>query len=311
MKKLLAVILILCLAFCFACGKKDKTDDSTTGSPSTDTSDTGSGGTNADTQSGDQPSGDNGGSPSGDSQGAGSGDQPSGNTQPDSDLQPLSWTDRIFTGTFTDETVTKDPLVILTVYLPKVSANDDIELYYQGRLDRVKEQAQTTYLDLGRGNYQFASQGIGIFTPITVELGYQVVRNDGKLFSVVRDIYENTGGAHPSITLAAETFRVSDGALMVFSDLFTVSYDDAVARIKPLVEKQMDERIAQYGAEYYFDNAKSDLFNMWDRTDWYITDDTLVLIWQTYAISPYVAGVQEYAIPLREIADIVDAQWIN
>jgi hypothetical protein len=35
------------------------------------------------------------------------------------------------------------------------------------------------------------------------------------------------------------------------------------------------------------------------------------MIWQTYAISPYVSGVQEFVIPLSQIADIVDAQWIS
>lgn len=294
MKKLLAVILILCLALSFGCGKKDKQSDTpdTPDNPSTDV------------PTPDKPSSDpNAPAPSGPDTG-----DPS--VTPGK-AQPLEWTDRIFTGTFTDEAVTKDALVLLTVYLPKVSGSDDIELYYQGRLDKVKQQAQTTYLDLGRGNYQFASQGIGIFTPVTVELGYKVLRNDGKLFSVRREVYENTGGAHPLITLACETFRVSDGALMIFSDLFSVDLDTATAAIKPLVEEQMDKKIKEFGAEYFYDNAKENLLDMWDKGDWYLTEDSLVMIWQTYAISPYVSGVQEFVIPLGQIADIVDAQWIS
>ena len=292
MKKLLAVILVLCLALSFGCGKKDKQSDtpSAPDNPSTDT------------PAPDKPAPD---APNPSDPGS---DTPS--VTPDK-TQPLEWTDRIFTGTFTDEAVTKDALVLLTVYLPKVSDCDEIELYYQGRLDKVKQQAQTTYLDLGRGNYQFASQGIGIFSPVTVELGYKVLRNDGKLFSVRREVYENTGGAHPLITLACETFRVSDGALMIFSDLFSVDYDAATAAIKPIVEKQMDKKIKEFGAEYFYDNAKENLLDMWDKGDWYLTEDSLVMIWQTYAISPYVSGVQEFVIPLSRIADIVDAQWIS
>lgn len=293
MKKLLAVILVLCLALSFGCGKKDKQSDtpSIPDNPSTDT-----------------PAPDKPAPNTPNPTGPDTGDNPS--VTPDK-AQPLEWTDRIFTGTFTDETVTKDALVLLTVYLPKVSGSDDIELYYQGRLDKVKQQAQTTYLDLGRGNYQFASQGIGIFSPVTVELGYKVLRNDGKLFSVRREVYENTGGAHPLITLACETFRVSDGALMIFSDLFSVDLDAATAAIKPLVEEQMDKKIKEFGAEYFYDNAKENLLDMWDKGDWYLTEDSLVMIWQTYAISPYVSGVQEFVIPLSRIADIVDAQWIS
>ena len=296
MKKLLPIILILCLALSFGCGKKDKP----TNTP--DTPD----GPSSDVPTPDKPTPDTP-KPTPGSSGSET-DSPS--VTPDK-AQPLEWTDRIFTGTFTDEAVTKDALVLLTVYLPKVSGCDEIEMYYQGRLDKIKQQAQTTYLDLGRGNYQFASQGIGIFTPVTVELGYRVLRNDGKLFSVRREIYENTGGAHPLITLACETFRVSDGALMIFSDLFSVDYDAATAALKPIVEEQMDKKVKEFGAEYFYDNAKENLLDMWDKSDWYITDDALVMVWQTYAISPYVAGVQEFMIPLTRIADIVDAQWIS
>jgi hypothetical protein len=164
---------------------------------------------------------------------------------------------------------------------------------------------------LGKGNYTFASQGIGIFSPVTVELGYKVLRNDGKLFSVRRDIYENTGGAHPGYSLACETFRVSDGALMIFSDLFKVDFGTAIAKLKPMIEEQMDKKIKEHGVDYYYDNAKENLLDMWNKSDWYLTDDSLVMVWQTYAISPYVAGVQEFAIPLSQIADIVDAQWIS
>ena len=307
MKKLISLILILilCLSLAAACGKKTDT-------PDPDPSPDGSQQQDPDGSQQQDPDGGKQGEQSGeDSGGESSGTPDGGGTASDPEAQPLSWTDRIFTGTFTDESVTKDPLVMLTVYLPKVSGNDDIELYYQGRLDSIKQQAQTTYLDLGRGNYQFASQDIGIFSPVTVEIGYHVLRNDGRLFSVRREVYENTGGAHPSITLQSETFRVSDGAMMVFSDLFTVSYDDAVAKIRPMIEDQMDKRIKEYGSEYYFDDAKSQLFAMWDKSDWYLTDDSLVMYWQTYAISPYVAGVQEFSIPLSELADIIDAIWIS
>lgn len=294
MKKLLCICLILCFGLLCACGENSS-------APST-----------PDNNQSEQSNGQNTPPVSGSSQQS---SQSSNNGQSQDPApqgpKPLEWSDHIFTGTFTDENLTKDALVILSVYLPKVRSNEGIELYYQSKLERIKEQAQSTYLDLARGNYTFASQGIGIFAPVVVEYGYKVVRNDGKLFSVNRDIYENTGGAHPSITLAYETFRVSDGALMIFSDMFTVPYDEVIKRLQPMIEAQMDEKIKEYGVEYYFENAKKDLFDMWDKHDWCITDDHLVMCWQTYAISPYVAGVQEFFIPLDSIADIMDAQWIS
>ena len=289
MKKLVSLLVALCLLALCACSNKDGGDDI----PASGGDQTPDGGTS---QGGSITPPDGGSTPV------------TPNTPDTPDLPdkaaPLEWSDRVFSGTFTDETLTKDPLVMLTVYLPTVKGNDDIELYYQGQLDRMKELAQTTYLDLARGNYQFASQGIGIFSPVTVELGYKVLYNDGRYFSVRRDIYENTGGAHPSLVLKSETFRLSDGALMVFSDMFKVSYDEAIAELRPIIEQQMDEKTKEHGSEYYYAKAKEELFAMWDKTDWYLTEDHLVMYWQTYAISPYVAGIQEFFIPIESIADI-------
>ena len=296
MKKLLCICLILCLGILCACGD----DKAAANTPDNEQLQQNSGQNNSNGSNKDQ----NTAVPPDNSQ----------NKEPDPSAKeplPLEWSDHVFTGTFSDETLTKDPLVLLTVNLPRVTAAEDIELYYQNKLDRIKEQAQTTYLDLARGNYTFAREGIGIFAPVVVEHDYKVVRNDGKLFSVYREIYENTGGAHPSITLAFETFRVSDGARMIFSDMFTVPYEEIIKKLQPLIEEQMDKNIKEYGAEYYFENAKNDLFDMWDKNDWCITDDQLIMCWQTYAISPYVAGVQEFYIPLDSVADIIDAQWIS
>ncbi len=224
----------------------------------------------------------------------------------------LKWSDYVFKGNFTDENLTSAALVTLNITLPKVEGNADITLYYDNVIDRLKESAQTYYLDIARGNYELAQDGIGIFTPVVIETSYQVVRNDGVLFSVVRESYENTGGAHPIGAKLSDVFRVSDGARLLFQDVFTVTYEEAVAKLTPIIHKQMDEFTAANGLDNaYYENAKQELFSMWDANDFYLTDESLVLIWQAYAIAPYAAGIQEFSVPLADIADIVDAQWIT
>ena len=224
----------------------------------------------------------------------------------------LKWSDYVFKGNYTDENLTSAALVTLNITLPKVEGNEDITLYYDNVIDRLKESAQTYYLDIARGNYDLAQDGIGIFTPVVIETSYQVVRNDGVLFSVVRESYENTGGAHPMGAKLGDVFRVADGAKLLFEDVFTVTYDEAVAKLTPIIHKQMDDFTAANGLDNaYYENAKQELFSMWETDDFYLTDESLVLIWQAYSIAPYAAGIQEFSIPLADIADIVDAQWIT
>ena len=223
----------------------------------------------------------------------------------------LKWSDYVFKGTYTDDTLTSAALVSLTVTLPKVPASADITMYFENLVDRLKESAQTYYLDIARSNYQMAHDGIGIFTPVVLETTYKVSRNDGVLFSVVRDTYENTGGAHPSGARFCDVFRVSDGAKLIFEDVFTVDIEQAKAKLTPFIHTQMDAFSASIGGDAYYENAKTELFNMWENDDFYLTDDSLVLVWQTYSLAPHAAGIQEFSIPFSYISDIIDAQWIT
>ena len=235
-------------------------------------------------------------------------EKPETNVNPDGSLK---WSDYVFKGTYTDEALTSAPLVSLNISLPKVPASSDISLYFEGLADRLKESAQTYYLDIARGNYQMAHDGIGIFSPVVIETTYKIARNDGVLFSVVRETYENTGGAHPMGSKYCDVFRVSDGAKLVFEDVFTVEIEQAKAKLTPFIHAQMDAFSASFGGDAYYENAKTELFNMWENDDFYLTDDSIVLIWQAYSLAPYAAGIQEFSIPLSDISDIVDAQWIT
>ena len=277
MKKIIALLLCLALVSLVACTDKSTSKEA---NPSANTPNT------ADT----------------DSTGGDSSVNPDGS---------LKWNDYVFNGSFSDESVTSAPLVSLTITLPSIPAKADITAYYDNVASKLKESAQTYYLDIARGNYQMAQGGSGIFVPVVIETNYKVARNDGVLFSVVRETYENTGGAHPINTKACDVFRVSDGAKLIFEDVFTVDVAQAESKLTPFIHTLMDEFSAAVGGDAYYDNAKTELFNMWESDDFYLTDDSLVLIWQAYSIAPYAAGIQEFAIPLSSISDIVDAQWIT
>jgi len=297
MKKIGVFALILCLILAFGC--KDGSDIKP---PANDT------GTNApDTPSVDAPDAPD--TPT-------TPDTPATPDTPDEPLPPedktVKYSDYIFQGDFKDESVGDITLVNVSVQLPKAENNEDIQYFYNSFMDKLKETVHTYYLPLGKGNYEFAQDGIGIFTPVVIETSYQVVRNDGVLFSVVRESYENTGGAHPMGAKLGDVFRIADGAKLLFEDVFTVTYDEALAKLTPIIHKQMDDFTAANGLDNaYYENAKQELFSMWETDDFYLTDESLVLIWQAYSIAPYAAGIQEFSIPLADIADIVDAQWIT
>ena len=277
MKKLALFALILCLVLAFGC-KRDSFKEPPSPDPGNESADLP-----------DTPS------------------TPDTPATPEDPLPPedktVKFSDYVFRGDYKDESIGDVNLVSLSVQLPKVENNDDIQYFYNSLIDRIKETAQTHYLPLAKGNYEFASDGLGIFTPITVEMGYEVKLNDGKLFSVRRETYENTGGAHPNKAVDAETFRVSDGAKMLFSDLFKISREEVNARLAPFVKQEMDNR--EKDGYFYYENAKDEALSLRSEEDFYLTETHLVLFWQVYELAPYAAGLQEFAIPLSDISDIL------
>ena len=146
------------------------------------------------------------------------------------------------------------------------------------------------------------------FTPDIHELGFSVMRNDGEVLSVLQDLYEYLGGAHPGISYFARTWQVEGERLLSLDDLFTVPESEWLPRILQAVEAQMDQRESEDGPLYY-ENARADLPDLFGSDDFYLTDDCLVVFFNEYSIGPYVIGPQFFEIPLTDLCDIMEA-WL-
>ncbi len=267
MKKIIALTLVLCLAFAYACGSKPSAPDVGT-SPVTAA-------------------------------------EPSGGAE-------VLWSDYTFTETYSDETVSSDPLVRLTVSLPVITSPETLNHYYDDLAAEYRASGEN-YLKDAKENLSFAAENNGIFAPYTIETSFSVTRNDGKVFSVLRSVYENTGGAHPNVVTCCDNFDVYENALLTVDDVFSVPFDKAAEVLKPIICELMDKRGEEtgMGGDMYYPNAKDDLFSLWDKKDFYFTDTGLALVWQTYSLAPYAAGIQVFEIPFTdEVLEILNEKWI-
>lgn len=224
----------------------------------------------------------------------------------------ILWSEYTFTESYSDEQVSPEPLVNLNVSLPLISNREEINHYYDDLATELRALGES-YLKDAKENLTYASQNNGIFSPYTVETSFNVTRNDGKVFAVVHTLYENTGGAHPNSVTSCENFDVYENALLTVNDVFSVPFDAAADVLKPIVWDLMDKRGEEtgMGGDMYFPNAKNDLFELWDKKDFYFTDTALVLIWQNYCLAPYAAGIQYFEIPFTpEVLGILNAEWV-
>ena len=156
--------------------------------------------------------------------------------------------------------------------LPHVESLPQIHTYYQTLWEDVKATYELSREDAIRHKADLESMGQE-FIPWAVEITFYVARNDGKTLSVLREVYENLGGAHPLFTYRAETFDVASQGRLALGDLF------------------------QSGADY---QSRLTGVDEADQLNFALTDDNLVLCTETGTVS----------IPLSDLSDILKPQYL-
>ena len=81
--------------------------------------------------------------------------------------------------------------------------------------------------------------------------------------------------------------------------------DVYLPRLRDLILAQMDQKETESGV-FYFDFAREQLMTLHDPMDFALTDDSLLIFFDEYALAPYAAGLQHFYLPLSDLADILN-----
>ncbi len=200
-------------------------------------------------------------------------------------------------------------LVRVESNLPHVESLPQIHSYYQTLWEDWKAIYELSREDAIRHKADMESMGLE-FIPWAVEIQFDVLRNDGKTLSVLREVYENLGGAHPMITYQAETFDVASQGRLLLGDLFSVAEDVYSARLQDMILAQMDQKETETGVLYY-DFAREQLMTLHDPLDFALTEDCLLIFYNEYALAPHAAGPQHFYLPLSDLSDILLPQYVT
>ncbi len=145
----------------------------------------------------------------------------------------------------------------------------------------------------------------GEFSPWQVTMEYEVLRNDGVTLSILRHIYENRGGAYPTVTLRAETFDVASQGRLLLSDLFTVDQTEALRALMAMVWTQME---SQSDTVWLVPDVEQ-LERLYDPLDFALTDDSLVLFFGDSRLAAHAADEQRFDLPLEELSQLLKPEW--
>lgn len=137
-------------------------------------------------------------------------------------------------------------------------------------------------------------------SPWTLDIRYEVVRNDGKLFSVQFDIDDYSGGAHPNHAFGTFNFLLPEGAPVDIEQV--IDGRKGLARLSALTVADLKRQMLPEGG------SESQWIDRGAGPDWSNFENFLLLPhslrieFAPYAVGPYSSGPQEVEIPLSELA---------
>jgi len=130
----------------------------------------------------------------------------------------------------------------------------------------------------------------------SIDAGFSVERNDGRVLSIQIDISTYEGGANVGTdSIFINVINKEEAIQSTFSELFVNGAD-----YMSVINEKINAQIANHSESEMFD------FQTVSSDQWYyLTDTALVVVFSRYAITPGVYGEPEFVIPFDEISDIL------
>ncbi len=121
-------------------------------------------------------------------------------------------------------------------------------------------------------------------------------------------VYEDTLGAHPNGFYKTFTFDTRDGRNLAIGDLFApgtnyLSFLSTYSRAKllPMIAAREEVDPGDVDTSMLDDGTTADAANF---QDFYLDEHTLVLLFEPYAVGPYVLGALELDIPTSAVTGL-------
>ncbi|WP_075619895.1 DUF3298 and DUF4163 domain-containing protein [Paenisporosarcina indica] len=138
---------------------------------------------------------------------------------------------------------------------------------------------------------------LGFHSPSLQEMlgEFEIKTNERGIFSLSLSVYSFTGGAHGMTIIKSLSFDVSSGQLYELSDLFKPN-SDYVTKLSSIIAGKIKD---------WKTLLLEPFSKISNNQDFYLADHSLVIYFQLYEITPYVAGFPYFPIPILDIQDII------
>lgn len=111
------------------------------------------------------------------------------------------------------------------------------------------------------------------------------------------------GAAHPNHYTASFNYDMQQDREMTIEDIFSVSEEDYVTVLDPIVRLKLEQELEQMGAEGFLDEDKALVSK--DSTI-NISSEGLMFTFDPYEVAPYAVGMLEVSVPFEDILGILN-----
>lgn len=135
----------------------------------------------------------------------------------------------------------------------------------------------------------------------TLNVKYQVVRNDERVASIRLDVgWYISGAAHPSAYTTVLNFDLANTRQIKLEDLFPGS-PDYLARVASKAAAALKEKFAKEDIDFDEEAKAGTAATPENYQNFLITKDALVIIFDPYQVGPWAIGIQEVSIPFKDL----------
>jgi predicted secreted protein len=181
-------------------------------------------------------------------------------------------------------------LIYITACYPIISEENAQNASFVKELNKqYKEKAENYMTNVESANTADAAElrvNMGeYFTPLEFCLSFDVTTNRKDLLSITVHNYQNAGGAHPSTLLESRNFQMDLCKELKLTDAFGMEQ----AELNKMFVKDFTAEMKS--TDSFSDDTTERLTAEAANASWYITDDAVVVYFQTYQVGPYVIGM--------------------
>lgn len=153
------------------------------------------------------------------------------------------------------------------------------------------ERTESEYIDIAKED---SSASMEEFYGYSLSQTYEIKRLDSHVLSLTEFYDEYTGAAHPLSYKDGINFNAATGELITLDTLVT-DYDAfSEAAISYILDSLKHNDLEE---DNYYEMYEELVHESFAETPWYFSASGITMIYNTYSIAPYAAGILEITLP--------------